>query len=1108
MGIKEPNESLLQVAQNLLDLSLLASIVKDGETNLNNVRSRASLWNKYVDSIKTREGRESLDKGLNLAIELLNTENRSIEYNFLNVAKYGRLLSRGLLHHEKWGRITFRHTDLLYFFAAYKLLSQEIIDLTKIKSVLNNHPIPRNLLTWLTWLICEKRTDLQERFITNVLADKKLDFYVRASVYEGLRDFVRPTINLAEIVIQFMDNEIERKYFFENFENSAWIQPFHNIGFFYDAPPMIELENNSYQSPWWWEGDYLIRFATQYPDVILDLVQNIETNNFRVYSKLMEIIVTLNIEDVVTACDSICGWFHKGPVAFDELLVYPVADLLDKYLQNDRYEEALQLAINVMVPRLVIRKTISEDDIYIREPVNFIDNYWVEKTLQEENRMERIICKVPCASVNVLQKLFKTSYDLTLSAYPVGKEQSLIHKILYDRRVVSDSHRKDYLEIVLDYLVIAMKHCCLSNPDYMQELLRNFLDENPVYQYLTLVTLEDHGNMFPSLLAQVCETPDYVENGLLEMHFWRVWRKQYRNIPENEFAAIVDYIVDKEPEGDDEKYLQRLENERRRYLVPVIDRLEGETQAIAEMLKPDYQPSLDETYGKIPVITEWINPADESPVSQEAWEALSDGDSVALIIELSQKNEGLEGFFEVIRNSVENNPTRYEAIFGAIAGMDINPYILNGFLRGYEEYSRNSKNSVLSEAFSEALLAVVRNDHAQEKRSTFFTVADTVSKQLEIDSIVLGETCVDLLFEILSTIIADSQIDPMTLNDEVDIYSTSAGNSYTISLKSLLQLWVYLHFDHSGVETYLPYINQIKNLLEDQFKLSNFYVNLIFGQFLPPIIQFDDAWFQQIADQLFPKSDSETWQATWAGYVTFRNPVKTSFKTLLPYYQASLGYLESLSEKKAIGDSLSVRTGDHIFLMYIWKWIEIDSDDHLLESFFTHANDETRGSVVFHIGMGIDNIDLTQETGIWERLWKFWQWRFRCIREDGQFNHFSQELRGFSRWMKQIPIGLKDTFSDLELVLRYSNDDFPVRGITSYAAEHCHENIEKAVGLILTAEQYPAVDWRMWKEEDLHTILRAVTNSDNQHAKELANTFINLRGEKKGDFDWKVYLTE
>jgi hypothetical protein len=302
-------------------------------------------------------------------------------------------------------------------------------------------------------------------------------------------------------------------------------------------------------------------------------------------------------------------------------------------------------------------------------------------------------------------------------------------------------------------------------------------------------------------------------------------------------------------------------------------------------------------------------------------------------------------------------------------------------------------------------------------------------------------------------------------------------------------------------------MEQCKALLQEQLALSNSYVNLVFGEFLPQIIEFDSKWFKEISDLLFPPDVFENWKMTWLGYIVHRNPVKSSFTELLPFYQVSLDFLDEFAKQNGIRDSLSSRIGDHIFLMYIWKWIEIDSDDGLLASFFAKANDETRGSVVFEIGMGMDNVDFSQENEIWDRLWALWQWRFQCIRENGQFEDLPQELRAFSRWIKNVPVGLADTYPDLKLILRYSKDDFPVRVIMEYVANHCYENVEKSVDLLLTSEKYPGKEWRAWKKDDLHTILRAVTDSDNQQAKKIANEFINLRGQK-GDFDWKQYLTE
>lgn len=115
LGIQQPSQLLIGLGGNMLHLSIIAELVRDG-TNVADLSGEAQLWARYVDSISTREGADTLATAVDLACETLRQRRR--ESYILNPdLPTRRLISRGILVETNAHVYRFRHDvvqDYLY----------------------------------------------------------------------------------------------------------------------------------------------------------------------------------------------------------------------------------------------------------------------------------------------------------------------------------------------------------------------------------------------------------------------------------------------------------------------------------------------------------------------------------------------------------------------------------------------------------------------------------------------------------------------------------------------------------------------------------------------------------------------------------------------------------------------------------------------------------------------------------------------------------------------------------------------------------------------------------------------------------------------------------
>ena len=168
MGITENLENLLELATNFLNLKIIAEL-KSLKIDLNSITGELSLWEKYCDTIKEREGREAFAKALQIARETLLKGERDFFLEPIYKDNLTKLLSREVLIQLEGERLSFKHEQLQDFLYTWDCFNKNYTFDDVLEEI--NENIARKILFWLVQLYHLKKPEMEIKLLESVFIE-------------------------------------------------------------------------------------------------------------------------------------------------------------------------------------------------------------------------------------------------------------------------------------------------------------------------------------------------------------------------------------------------------------------------------------------------------------------------------------------------------------------------------------------------------------------------------------------------------------------------------------------------------------------------------------------------------------------------------------------------------------------------------------------------------------------------------------------------------------------------------------------------------------------------------------------------------------------------
>ncbi len=1136
IGTKSPSYALIELARNLLNLSLIAEVAKSSTNHILDLTDDIDLWKQYYLTIQQREGEEIAEYVLKLAQEVTSLEEQAFQINFPKSEYRKRLISRGILIEAPGRRYAFRHEKLQDFLCAFSLLPEKL-NFVEIVGKLGEN-ISKGVISWLQKLYHIEFPNEEAKFIDNVLAANAiLPFYTRTSLLEYLRVQSDPTQDLARLIFKYSTHWAYHRFFFDGLDNPAWIVPLFEIGFFFTPPDPVEVKPGSFQLPGWQAGEYLARFANQHEDIVAAVVQSIRTENWRVQEILVDAMLKISPAKTAELISAVDDWLSGR---FSDMLPNKLIPLTDYLLENELVDAATQMLEYVITP--VLPPTQSEYSKY-RSAVRFrSDHYWVNEYC--EKQLLKLIQVKTANVVLAFDRQITKTIELTKQVNPEDTELQVGYYWRMDiPSRLSERGDADALDILIDGLRDSLVELCKQNVEEGRTFLTAYLNsEHIIFKRIALDILRTFGQNYPELVNQALLQQDYLEDFKYDDEYQGLLRNQFINASEEVRSQVISWILSGPTDVDARaihhahwQNREATEDDRRKvqdewqlfHLEIIRDFLSGEALTRLNELAAMYgKPDITER-PRIVVTTSWGGAP--SPVSAEELSQKSFEEIKQLFLTFVPEDLFLnprESLAQTFQKLVSDDPGKYNLFASSLADPAIRFVYVYHYLSGVREGIKNKGGKLTHEILSPCEHIMEQEDdpfvgssgdHEPGLFAAQMEVAHLLGEALHSDDPYLSREQLDriraLLIKLAHHADPESEADSKT---SFDPFTHSLNCVRGEAMHGILHYSLYLSRQQeklSGEKNKEGYLEpEIQQILDEKLDLlidPSLAVHSVYGAFVPQLHFLSHEWLEQNLMKIFPEGEDKIafWKASWDAYIFASNVYRDVFTLLISQYQRGIRLLsQPQDEQKHFGGSPNERLAQHIMFAYLAGLTDFGHDNKLLDLFYENAPDAIRAQGVFWLSQVLGNDKPSTDDILWKKCWKLWQKRLDYA-ESQEVVQNTQEISDYLRWLVNSPVGLDILFPTLQKSVKYLHDGFDARQMIEYASKHCDQCPFYAVTLlqmtILSAKEV----WWTPKDEDEEQILRVAMASKNEEARKIAIGVINYRGER-GDFRWKYLLGE
>jgi hypothetical protein len=1134
LGLKSPTRQIIELSRNLLNLSLISDVVLLTPDHQLRIIDEVELWKRFYATIQQREGDDVAEYVLRLAREVTTKGQRSFQIQFPNIRTRRKLLSRDVIVETSVRRFSFRHERLQDFLCAYSLLPNQPTVLQILEEFGVNSS--KGVIYWLQLLCHAELSDIESTFIDDVLGSKdKLPFYTRIQILENLKIQLAPRESVAKVIAKHLAVPSYNRFFFADLDNPEWIVPLYKVKMFHSPPPPNEVQPNSFQIPFWPAGEYLSRYSNQYEEIVIDVVQSIKTENWRVQEIMTDMLIKISPDAasrLITLTDS---WLNGR---FSDMLPNKLISLADHFIETGFVDAAIQILESVVAPILLPDKdNISK---YF-PPIRFrADRYWTNQYC--EKQLIKLITLNPAGVVSVFERQLIKTIELIRQIYPDSAESMIGYVWRMDiTNSSSDRSEADALDIMIEGLRDGLAEICKSDIVQGGKILETYLSgEHLIFQRTALFTLRTYGHNYPDLLNSVLIRRNYFENAEYSHEYIGLMRDQLCNASKQVKDEVISWIL-AGPHDLDLRASHRAQWENRTiaeddlreekekwilfHLEIIRGSLSGETlDRLNELTKIYGKPDIEEK-PRFTITTGWggvPSPVTAEELSRKTFDEIQ---SLFLVYvpedTFLNPRESLAQTFQVL---VREDPTRYSDFASYLIHSSMRYVYVYYYLLGIRESVKN-KNGKLTNAIIGLCEYVVlqtedpflgtSGDHEAGLIAAQLEVANLLKTALRSDDPYLtGEQLGRIRLLLIELAHYPDLKEANDKDSSFDPFTHSLNCVKGMAMHGIMHYSLYLRHRQEKLGNEKVKAGnlepEINNIFDEKLNLSiesSLAVHSVFGAYVPQLLYLDRRWLEEHLVKIFPDEEERYpyWKAAWDAYIFTSDVYGEVFRLLVPQYRRGiLALSRPQDDQKYFGGAPNEKFAQHMMSAYLSGLTDFGHENFLLDLFFVNAPDSVRANGIFWLSQFLGGNKPSAEDPLWKKCWALWQKRVE-FSETQEVSLNSQEISEYMRWLDNCPYELDHLYPTLSQTVKYLHVGYDAMKLTSFAAKNSEKFPFEAVMLLKMIIFSAKESWWMPDEKDEEKILRIAMTGGNKEARQIAIEVINYRGEQ-GDFRWRQLL--
>ena len=394
----------------------------------------------------------------------------------------------------------------------------------------------------------------------------KDSFFEKAKLLDNLKKAEVPKIDK---LTELLEGQSFEKYFFEDLENSIWVQPLNNINYFLRVPEPIEDPNNPgyFSNPAWWAGEYLKRMAMLFPETVRDVALKLDTENGRAIRTILEAIIQIPSSIAAQTVVSFDRW-AKTRFVHSMMIVYAMGRVMNYLAHNGQIIAALEI-LRVITEPFPIEERLREGTILAGSRH---DIYWLQKALFES--ASKLIEEAPLGVIEVIEKRLIESIDLEIHPELHDEDDFKNHSywLLNIDPDLDSNYRKDIKNMLVNVLLKAFYQACKTQPLEASSLIERYLiSEYAIFRRVAVHLLRIYGDNFKDLVEKVYQINKEKKNLSFRSEFERFLEAQFQNFSQGIKEEILEGIY---TEKDEPQFIEWMEE----WIGRNPERFEGETK--------------------------------------------------------------------------------------------------------------------------------------------------------------------------------------------------------------------------------------------------------------------------------------------------------------------------------------------------------------------------------------------------------------------------------------------------------------------------------------------------------------------------------------------------
>ncbi len=918
----------------------------------------------------------------------------------------------------------------------------------------------------------------------------------------ALKFWTSPTDRQVARVNDLIGNALQRRHFFDNLQNPAWIEPLREAGLF-DAPPgpIVDLAESTVGSPPWPQSKYLARMAPFSPEAVQEAVMSVPAaENVQVHEDMADVALALPPELAVKLVPKARQWLQSPYLLH---LPEKLGQLAARLAQGGQPEAAIELAEALFELRPGDPSIVKQPVWLPPEPRGRFGKYAYEEILAEQ--MPVLAEKAPFPTVELLCDLLSAA--ITFSHRPGEEAPPADHSHLW--RPAIHEHEKNDDKTLRNPLTTALADAAegiaRKQPSLVTELVKRLEQrEWHVFRRVALHLLRIWPEVSPESINRRLADRHLFADPHFHHEYVLLARDHFEELSPEDQTVILGWLdagpdmeqwnTDPRTVSDPATYADRWRLDR---LAMLHDSLPPSHLEEYERLVALYGPPEHPDF-----VVNLPAPRTDPTTPRQAEELHeNDLDELAEFLRTWTPTPGLgnptsEGMARKLAAVVATEPVKFADAARSFKNLD--PAYIWAILHGLREASEGYEFEwppVLDLAIWTA--EAETGADAARWRPARLEAARLISRGLGQGPAQLAYRFREKVWAAIRPLTDDPDAEPATPAGAVGAgiaESAAAQSVLTVRGEAMhavmrYALWVRREIESSpnvrerlsrGFDE-MPEVREVLEAHLDPAREPSAAIRAVYGRWFAFLLMLDNRWSSDAVERIFPRDPERQSlrDAAWEAHVSFSNPYDHLLTVIEDEYRRGVEMVGRFAERPENTISPENRLAEHLMVYYLRGKLALDRNG-LVGRFFADAPDALRYHALSFIGRSLKNQQGMLPRDVAMRIQALWERRLQEATATGDLTGYEKELSAIGWWFASAKLETSWSVKQLMKVLEQGVTVEPATAVIarlkeldpSFAATKV-----KALAQILAREQ-DSVNLVAWTDDARAILNEAIGSAD------------------------------